>query len=84
MENRNKQKLIIFTRYPVAGKTKTRLIPSLGADLAADLQTWMTGRTVLTARCAAASNEISIDVHYHGGCGRTMRRCLGRDLTYVR
>jgi glycosyltransferase A (GT-A) superfamily protein (DUF2064 family) len=30
--------LIIFTRYPKPGKTKTRLIPALGADGAALLQ----------------------------------------------
>ena len=32
------KRLIIFTRYPVPGRTKTRLIPTLGPQGAADLQ----------------------------------------------
>lgn len=33
-----KNEIIIFTRYPIAGKAKTRLIPELGAAGAARLQ----------------------------------------------
>ncbi len=36
------QRLIIFTRYPEAGTTKTRMIPELGAVGAAELQRQMT------------------------------------------
>ncbi|TAF50923.1 MAG: DUF2064 domain-containing protein [Oscillatoriales cyanobacterium] len=35
-------RLIIFTRYPQAGQTKTRLIPGVGSRGAALLQRWMT------------------------------------------
>lgn len=41
-----KQHLIIFTRYPEAGKTKTRLIPALGTVGAANLQQEMTEYTI--------------------------------------
>ena len=84
MKSAKKQKLIIFTRYPVAGKTKTRLIPSLGAQAAADLQSWMTGQTVLKSRCFAATDKTAIEVRYQGRTHRPMRRWLGRDLAYVR
>ena len=33
--------LLLFMRYPQAGRTKTRLIPALGAAGAADLQQQM-------------------------------------------
>jgi glycosyltransferase A (GT-A) superfamily protein (DUF2064 family) len=35
-------KLIVFTRYPVPGKTKTRLIPDLGPVNAADVHRKLT------------------------------------------
>jgi hypothetical protein len=44
------QRLMIFTRYPEAGKTKTRLISLLGEEGAADLQRQMTEETVQKAR----------------------------------
>ncbi|MBW2573780.1 MAG: hypothetical protein JRE61_16065, partial [Deltaproteobacteria bacterium] len=41
-----KKKLIIFTRYPETGTTKTRLIPLLGAKGAAELHRKMTEHTL--------------------------------------
>ncbi len=38
--------VIIFTRYPEIGKTKTRMIPALGAMGAAELQRQMTEHTL--------------------------------------
>lgn len=40
------ERLIIFTRYPLPGKAKTRLIPALGAEAAANLQRQMTEHTL--------------------------------------
>jgi glycosyltransferase A (GT-A) superfamily protein (DUF2064 family) len=45
-----KQCLIIFTRYPEPGKTKTRLIPILGAEGAAKLQRQMTEQKLAEAK----------------------------------
>lgn len=45
--------LAIFAKAPVPGYAKTRLIPALGAQGAADLQATMIRRTVETARAAA-------------------------------
>jgi glycosyltransferase A (GT-A) superfamily protein (DUF2064 family) len=42
LQRSRKQHLIIFTPYPEAGKTKTRLIPALGDIGAANLQKQMT------------------------------------------
>jgi uncharacterized protein len=38
--------LLIFTRYPIPGQAKTRLIPALGPVGAADLQRRMTRQTI--------------------------------------
>jgi len=42
-------KVQVFARAPVSGEVKTRLIPRLGADAAARLQTALTGQALATA-----------------------------------
>ena len=39
------ERLIVFTRYPEPGRSKTRLIPALGLDGAADLHRRMARHT---------------------------------------
>lgn len=73
------KKLIVFTRFPEAGNTKTRLIPYLGAAGAAQLQKEMTEHTVRQARRAGADLEI----RYTGGSLDQMRGWLGDDLDYA-
>ena len=41
-DRRHSECLILFTRYPEPGTTKTRLIPQLGPRGAADIQRQMT------------------------------------------
>ena len=48
----------LFTRWPEAGKSKTRLIPALGAQGAADLHKRLTERTAATVRAAGLALEI--------------------------
>ena len=42
----------ILARAPIAGQAKTRLIPALGAEGAANLQRWLLQRTVAMALAA--------------------------------
>ena len=42
-------RLVIFSRYPEAGRSKTRMIPALGPEGAADLQRQLTEWTLFTA-----------------------------------
>ncbi|MCK4837294.1 MAG: hypothetical protein KAS94_00745, partial [Desulfobulbaceae bacterium] len=72
-----KKKLILFTRYPVAGHTKTRLIPALGAEGAADLQRQMTERTLRTAENLAAESQLGLEIRHAGGSGGQMKNWLG-------
>lgn len=75
----SQEKLIIFTRFPMPGKTKTRLIPHLGEEGAAALQRDMTEYTVLQARKSGAE----IEVRYTGGSEQQMCDWLGTDLVYA-
>ncbi len=59
--------VIVFTRYPEAGKTKTRLIPELGAEGAAELQRGMAEHAISRVRELAKTRAISIEVRYEGG-----------------
>ncbi len=71
------ERLIIFTRFPEPGKTKTRLIPALGIQGAADLQRRMTERMLTTASGLQAKRRLNIEVCYEGGSREKLRAWLG-------
>lgn len=77
-----KKKLLLFTRYPVAGRTKTRLIPTLGAKGAADLQRQLTERTLRTAADLAGSLSLTLEIRHAGGSSELMQQWLGPDRIY--
>ncbi len=60
-------RLIIFTRYPEPGKTKTRLIPALGPEGAADLHRQMIDSTLTWARQLKNNSAVSLEFCYEGG-----------------
>lgn len=77
--------LMIFTRYPLPGQAKTRLIPMLGPTGAARLQRRLTETVVETARQACSAGEkrdIAITICCTGGHHRDFRAWLGPDLRY--
>ncbi|MFC1891566.1 TIGR04283 family arsenosugar biosynthesis glycosyltransferase [Thermodesulfobacteriota bacterium] len=80
--NNHSDRLIIFTRYPVPGKTKTRLIPLIGSLGAADLQRRLTEKTLKTAHQAASVSSIGIDIHFEGSSQKKMKQWLGSGLNY--
>ncbi|MEB3310653.1 MAG: TIGR04282 family arsenosugar biosynthesis glycosyltransferase [Snowella sp.] len=63
----SQQRLILFTRYPVPGQTKTRLIPLLGTEGAAQLQRQMTEFTLVNLYPLWQSANVEIFVYYSGG-----------------
>ena len=74
---RSSDRLIIFTRYPRPGVTKTRLIPLLGRRGAAGVQRQLTER--LLARVAADPMLMErTTVQFTGGTHRQVRDWLGR------
>ncbi len=74
--------LVLFSRYPKAGKTKTRMIPALGAEGAAELQRAMTEHTLGAARALAEGSRISVEVRYAGGSQGRMRNWLGEGVAF--
>jgi len=64
--------LIVFTRFPQPGLTKTRLIPALGAKGAADLQRKMAEYTFSQCCELANKRKLSMTVHYEGGDERAL------------
>lgn len=77
-----KERLIIFTRYPEEGATKTRLIPILGAKGAATLHRQMTEYTLSKVRELQNSYPLSIEVCFTGGSLSLMQHWLGSDIIY--
>jgi rSAM/selenodomain-associated transferase 2/rSAM/selenodomain-associated transferase 1 len=76
--------LIVFTRYPEAGKVKSRLIPVIGAPKAAGLHHEMAKRTLILARILSITEGISTEVHFDGGSRSRMKKTYGHDFRYVR
>jgi rSAM/selenodomain-associated transferase 2/rSAM/selenodomain-associated transferase 1 len=70
-------RLILFGRYPVPGHTKTRLIPALGPTRAADLQRYLTEKTLKTARASACREGMEVEACFEGGSEIQLRRWLG-------
>ncbi|MBU0728285.1 MAG: TIGR04282 family arsenosugar biosynthesis glycosyltransferase [Proteobacteria bacterium] len=77
-----RQKLIIFTRYPEPGNTKTRLIPALGPDGAADFQKRMTESIFQEIKQVVVRQGVEVDVYYEGGDDNSMRQWLGPEVSY--
>ncbi len=78
-----RQRLIVFTRYPEPGKTKTRLIPALGPDGAADLHREMIGRCLQAAKDAARRRPAAVTVSFAGGDQERMASWLGPGPDFV-
>lgn len=75
-------RLIIFTRYPVPGKAKTRLIPALGAAGAAQLHAQMAAHTLSQARRLQECHGVDLEVRFTGSAVEPMQAWLGADLNY--
>ncbi|MDJ0616295.1 MAG: TIGR04282 family arsenosugar biosynthesis glycosyltransferase [Calothrix sp. MO_192.B10] len=78
----NKQHLIVFTRYPEPGKTKTRLITALGAEGAANLQRQMTEHTLSQVKKLQTITPTSVEIRFADGNLQLMQTWLGDDLLY--
>jgi rSAM/selenodomain-associated transferase 1 len=80
--SQKQEQLIIFTRYPEPGKTKTRLAPSLGDRGAADIQKELTENTLSRVRQLQKIHPVDISIYFAGGDLERMQEWLGSDLVY--
>ena len=76
--------LICLGRYPRPGAVKTRLIPALGADNAAEFQRLTTEYTLYTAGRAADRLAARVSFGFAGGNRGSVRRWLGKDTAFFR
>lgn len=77
-----RSRLLLFTRYPRAGTTKTRLIPVLGAMGAAETQRQMTEQVLSEVAPVQWQGLAELEVRFTGGTQRQLRRWLGRSWRY--
>ena len=76
-------KLIIFTRYPVPGKTKTRLIPDLGPAGAAEVHRKLAEKIIEQGKIFIEKERIDFEVCFTGGSIMQMQTWLGDSLTFI-
>jgi rSAM/selenodomain-associated transferase 2/rSAM/selenodomain-associated transferase 1 len=76
-------RLIIFGRYPVVGRTKTRLIPALGPAGAAQLQRILSEQVLQTALSAAWTAPFELEFCYTGGSYDKVCRWLCSDEIHL-
>jgi uncharacterized protein len=74
-----RRRLILFARFPVAGKVKTRLIPALGAEGAAALHRRLVLRTLRTAQALCQSQNVELEIRFAGEDANQMQHWLGDD-----
>src|SRR5215831_4749861 len=77
-----RRRLILFARYPIAGKVKTRLIPALGTEGAAALHRRLILRALRTAHEACRMAPAELEVHFDGGSEQAMRHWLGEGARF--
>jgi len=79
----NQRGIIIFTRFPEPGLTKTRLIPALGPEGACRLHRELTEKIVAQVQQLKKSYPLMMEIHFSGGSREQMAGWLGRDFEYV-
>jgi rSAM/selenodomain-associated transferase 1 len=75
--------IIIFTRFPQPGCTKTRLIPVLGSEGACRLHRDLTEKVVAQVLRLRKNYPLLMEIHFSGGSRERMAGWLGRDFEYV-
>ena len=75
----NERRLIIFTRLPVPGKSKTRLLPVLKPEEAADLHRIMTEKTIELVKrfCNEKCHPV---IYFTGGSMKQAEKWLGSEI----
>ena len=76
-------RLILFCKYPTPGEVKTRLIPAIGAEGAADLQRSLILRTLAELRTAAEPSKTPIEIRYAGATAAQFTAFLGDGLRFA-
>lgn len=73
--------LFMVTRFPQPGRTKTRLIPVLGPEGAAQLQRQMTEYLLERFQRVCRVHRLVLEVHFTGGTSTQMLNWLGSHVS---
>jgi uncharacterized protein len=76
------EQILVFTRYPEPGQTKTRLIPALGADGAAQVHRQMAEHTLAQVKHLQQSRAVEAEIHFSGSNESQMQAWLGMGWNY--
>ena len=76
------ERLIVVTRHPKPGRSKTRLIPALGADGAAELHRRMARHTLQWTERLAEARPVDVRVRFTGADETAMAECFGSQFLY--
>jgi rSAM/selenodomain-associated transferase 1 len=77
-----RERIIVFAKYPHAGFVKTRLIPALGANGAAELHEMFTRATLAIAKEACEGRSCDLDIRFVGGNCDQMRKLFGSEFCF--
>jgi rSAM/selenodomain-associated transferase 2/rSAM/selenodomain-associated transferase 1 len=72
-----KDRLAVFARFPEPGRAKTRLIPALGAEGAAQLHAEMVRHTLRRVEELDGRHRMSLEVWFAGGNAEWFRAAFG-------
>ncbi|MDX2230416.1 MAG: TIGR04282 family arsenosugar biosynthesis glycosyltransferase [Leptolyngbyaceae cyanobacterium bins.349] len=81
--NPEPQHLILFTRYPLPGTAKTRLIPVLGEVGAAELSRHMTEHTLAQVQALQQQQTLTMEICFAGDSVACMQAWLGQEYAYT-
>ena len=76
-------RIVVMTRFPEPGRTKSRLIPALGADRAAELHRCLIRRTLAVVCEWAEAQGCDVEVRYAGGDESQFHEQFGSQVVYV-
>ncbi|HZR19304.1 MAG TPA: TIGR04283 family arsenosugar biosynthesis glycosyltransferase [Verrucomicrobiae bacterium] len=77
-----RERLILFTRFPMAGRSKTRLIPALGGEGAARLQRRLTHHALREAEACSIAGAVDLEIQFDGAAEPAMRHWLGDRFSF--
>lgn len=73
----NAEIIIFYTKYPCPGYSKTRLIPELGPEGAANLQRNMSSQILKKVEKFQNARPVTVSIHFAGGSLEQMMQWLG-------
>lgn len=75
--------VILFTRFPIAGKCKTRLIPTLGAERATRIHRQLVSHVLHEIKTFISSTySTEFIIYYDGSSSLQMKNWLGKTFSY--